>query len=128
MPDGATPEDLCDWDRICAPLGLRNLFFGIPDEAEDRVAFLEDGPIPEYGPEPMPMLAKAIPEQLPAAATLYNCPNIRRACIPAAGGIMNARDLARHYAASPQAWTVSGCFPPSGLPSSHENRRVRWIK
>jgi CubicO group peptidase (beta-lactamase class C family) len=98
MPEGSTPEDLCDWDRICAPLGLRNLFFGIPDEAEDRVAFLEDGPIPEYGPEPMPMLAKAIPEQLPAAATLYNCPNIRRACIPAAGGIMNARDLARHYA------------------------------
>jgi len=146
MPEGATPEDLCDWDRICAaiadlpllwkpgtmtgyhgytvgwilgevlrridgrpisqfvkdeicaPLGLRNLFFGIPDAVEDRVAFLEDGPIPENGPEPMPMLAKAIPEQLPAAATLYNCPDIRRACIPAAGGIMNARDLARHYA------------------------------
>jgi CubicO group peptidase (beta-lactamase class C family) len=146
MPEGSTPEDLCDWDRICAaiadlpllwepgtmtgyhgytvgwilgevlrridgrpiaqfvkdeicaPLGLRNLFFGIPDEVENRVAFLEDGPIPENGPEPMLLLAKAIPEQLPAAATLYNCPDIRRACIPAAGGIMNARDLARHYA------------------------------
>jgi CubicO group peptidase (beta-lactamase class C family) len=146
MPEEATPEVLCDWERICAaiadlpplwepgtltgyhgytigwilgevlrrvdgrpiarfvqeeicaPLSLRNLFFGIPEEVEDRVAFLEDGPLPEGGAEPMPLLAKAIPEQLPAAASLYNRPDIRHACIPAGGGIMNARNLARHYA------------------------------
>ena len=92
MPEGATPEDICDWGRICAaiadlpllwepgtmtgyhaftigwilgevvrlidgrsvaqfvgdeicrPLGLRNLFLGIPEAVEDQVAFLEDAP------------------------------------------------------------------------------------
>jgi CubicO group peptidase (beta-lactamase class C family) len=146
MPEGAQPEDLCDWDRMCAaiadlpllwepgamtgyhaftigwilgevlhridgrsvpefvseeicrPLGLRSLFLGIPDEVESRVAFLEDAPLPEGLPEPLPLWTKAIPDNLPASAELFNRPDIRRACIPAAGGIMSARDLARHYA------------------------------
>jgi CubicO group peptidase (beta-lactamase class C family) len=32
------------------------------------------------------------------SATVYNRPAIRRACLPASGGIMNARAIARHYA------------------------------
>ena len=146
MPDGATVEDICHWDRICAaiaelpplwepgkltgyhaytvgwilgevlrridgrpvarfveeevcrPLGLKNLFFGIPDGVEGRVATLVDAPPVVGAPEPMPLLQKAIPDHLPAAAVLFNRPEVRRACIPAAGGIMNARDLARFYA------------------------------
>jgi CubicO group peptidase (beta-lactamase class C family) len=146
MPEGATPEDICDWDRICAaiadlpmlwepgtltgyhaftvgwilgevlrridgrsmaqfiaeeicaPLGLHNLFLGIPGEVEERAAFLEDAPLPEDAPEPMPLSLKAVPENLPATSVLFNRPDVRRASIPAAGGIMNARDLARHYA------------------------------
>jgi CubicO group peptidase (beta-lactamase class C family) len=146
MPDGATPEDICDWgwicsaiadlpllwepgtktgyhaftvgwilgevlrridgrsaaafvrEEICGPLGLRNLFIGIPDEVEGRVANLVDAPEPEGLPEPLPLFEKAIPPQLPAAASLFNRPDVRRASIPAAGGIMNARDLARFYA------------------------------
>ncbi len=146
MPDGATAEDLCDWDRIssaiadlpplwtpgtrtgyhaytngwilgevlrridgrsaarfvqqeiCRPLGLRNLFLGIPPEVECRVANLVDAPAPEELPAPLPLLDKAIPPHLPAAASLFNRPDVRRASIPAAGGIMNARDLARLYA------------------------------
>ena len=146
MPAGATPEDICDWDRICSaiaelpplwepgtqtgyhaytvgwilgevirrvdgrtvdrfvedevcrPLGLRNLFFGMPDAVEGRVATLVDAPAPEGAPEPLPLFAAAIPPQLPAAAVLFNRPDVRRACIPGAGGIMTARDLARFYA------------------------------
>jgi CubicO group peptidase (beta-lactamase class C family) len=164
MPDGVTPVDICDWDRICtaiadlpllwepgtmtgyhaftigwilgevlrridsrpiaqfvkdefcAPLGLRNLFLGIPDEIEARVAFLEDGPLPKNGPEPMPLLSKAIPEQLPAAAALFNRPDVRRASIPAAGGIMNARDLARHYASLATGVDGVRLHPPAGCP------------
>ncbi|MBN1836315.1 MAG: beta-lactamase family protein [Spirochaetales bacterium] len=146
MPEGATPEDICAWERICAaiadlpllwkpgamtgyhaftigwilgevlhrvdgrsvsrfvseeicrPLGLRNLFLGIPEEVEERVAFLEDAPPPADAPEPRPLSFKAVPANLPASAALFNRPEVRRASIPAAGGIMNARDLARHYA------------------------------
>ena len=146
MPDGVTPEDICDWDRmcsaiadlpplwepgtktgyhaltigwilgevlrridgrsaaqfvseeICRPLGLRNLFFGIPEEAEGRVANLVDAPDPEGLPVRLPFFDRAIPPHLPAMASLFNRPDVRRASIPAAGGIMNARDLARFYA------------------------------
>ena len=148
MPDGATAEDICDWDRmcsaiadlpplwkpgtrtgyhaytvgwilgevvrridgrsasrfvteeICAPLGLKDLFLGIPEKAdvEARVATLVDGPVPQDGPAPMPFLDKAIPPDLQPGAVVFNRPDVRRASIPGAGGIMNARDLARFYA------------------------------
>jgi CubicO group peptidase (beta-lactamase class C family) len=147
MPDGATAEDICNWDRICAaiaelaplwepgkltgyhaytvgwilgevlrridgrtmarfvedeicrPLGLKSLFFGIPESVEGRVATLVDAPPVVGGPEPLPLLAASIPAQFPASAVPFNRPDVRRACIPAAGGIMSARDLARFYAA-----------------------------
>jgi CubicO group peptidase (beta-lactamase class C family) len=38
-----------------------------------------------------------MPDQITNAATV-NRPDVRRASIPGAGGIMNARSLARHYA------------------------------
>jgi len=85
-------------EEICAPLGLHNMFLGIPDQVEGRVARLEDAPLPEGAPVPLPLLEKAIPPQLPAAAALFNRGDVRRASIPAGGGIMNARDLARFYA------------------------------
>jgi len=86
-------------EEICSPPGLQNLFLGIPDGVESRVAALVDAPPPDPAPAgPLPLLEKAIPPHLPAAAVLFNLPEVRRACIPAAGGIMNARDLARFYA------------------------------
>jgi CubicO group peptidase (beta-lactamase class C family) len=146
MPDGATAEDICDWDRICAaiaelpplwepgtktgyhaftvgwilgevvrridgrsaarfvqeeicaPLGLKNLFLGITDDVEPRVANLVDAPQPADAAARPALFEKAIPAALPAAASLFNRPEVRRASIPGAGGIMNARDLARLYA------------------------------
>ncbi len=147
-PDGTTPEDICDWDRmckaladlpalwkpgtktgyhaytigwilgevvrridgrsaarfvkeeICASLGLKNLFLGIPDDSavEARVATLVDGPIPQDLPAPPTLQEKAIPPDLQPGAVVFNRPDVRRASIPGAGGIMNARDLARFYA------------------------------
>jgi CubicO group peptidase (beta-lactamase class C family) len=85
-------------DEICRPLGLRSLFLGIPGDVEYRVAALVDAPPPDPAPAFLPLMEKAIPPHLPAAASLFNRPEIRRACIPAAGGIMSARDLAACYA------------------------------
>jgi len=174
MPDGATAEDICDWDGICAaiadlpllwkpgtktgyhgftigwilgeiprrvdgrpiarfvqeeicnPLGLRNLFFGIPEEVEGRVANLEDGPLPEGGPEPMPLLEKAIPPQLRASAVLFNQPQVRRASIPAGGGIMNARDLARtrNPSANPR---VASATRTRAVPWGTLTPRMPWL-
>jgi CubicO group peptidase (beta-lactamase class C family) len=88
-------------EEICASLGIRDLCLGIPDEVEPRVAPLENAPPPEGAPLPPPdaLILRAIPPQIGITGTVWNRADVRRASIPAAGGIMNARAIARHYAA-----------------------------
>ena len=45
------------------------------------------------------LAALASPPSLRPTPDTYNRPDVRRAVIPSAGGLMNARSLARHYAA-----------------------------
>ena len=85
---------------VCQPLGIRSLFFGIPDDVEPRVAPLENDASIDDAPPPPPdsYFERAMPG-LRFANQTFNRPEIRRASIPAGGGMMNARALARHYAA-----------------------------
>lgn len=108
-------------EEICRPLGLESLFLGIPDRVEARVASLVDAPPPDPPPAFLPIMEKAIPPHLPAAAVLFNRPAVRRACIPAAGGIMNARDLARYYA----SMTPSGAEGIHLLPARRVARAAK---
>lgn len=87
-------------DDIALPLGVTSLYLGIPAAAERRVATLEnDASIQRVVPALADSLqARAFWPPLPEWAPLYNRPAVRRAVIPAAGGIMTARALARHYA------------------------------
>jgi CubicO group peptidase (beta-lactamase class C family) len=97
-------------EEICQPLGISSLYLGIDDAAVGRVAELESAPPLEDPLEPPPsslfaalspdqLSALAIPSALQPLEVVFNRPEIRRAIIPAAGGIMNARAIARHYAA-----------------------------
>jgi len=94
-------------EEICDPLGLDDLFFGVPDAAMSRVQDAEKAPPPE-NPTPAPppdestaalVAARAIPAWTYPLEDMMNRPEARRACIPASNGIMNARSIARHYAA-----------------------------
>jgi CubicO group peptidase (beta-lactamase class C family) len=87
-------------EDICRPLGITSLFFGIPDEAEPRVATLENDFSIDRASDAPPdsLIARAMPNSKTYAAR-FNRPDVRRAVHPAGGGIMNARALARHYAA-----------------------------
>jgi CubicO group peptidase (beta-lactamase class C family) len=79
------------------------MFAGIPAELESRVAFLEEVSEPQQTP------AQPLPAPNPAEQGVSPCMNplaewmnrsdARRACIPASNSIMNARAMARHYAA-----------------------------
>lgn len=83
--------------EICAPLGLKTMFVGLPPELESAVAVLE-----EYGPDPAPPpegQTQAVPYWIGPLHSMMNRPDARRACIPASNGIMNALAIARHYAA-----------------------------
>ncbi len=87
-------------EDVCQPLGIQSLYFGIPDDVAPRVAPLEnDASIDEAAaPPPDSYFERAMPG-LRFSNQTFNRLEIRRASIPAAGGIMNARALARHYAA-----------------------------
>jgi CubicO group peptidase (beta-lactamase class C family) len=88
-------------DDISLPLGITSLHFGVAGDTEQSIATLEnDASILRADPVPADSLhAQALWPPLPNWASLYNQPAVRGAVIPAAGGVMTARALARHYAA-----------------------------
>lgn len=86
--------------EISIPLGVtNNLFVGIPDSVEPRVALLNEIFDPGKEPHVDDTRPQAIPGWLQPLHTMMNRPDTRRACIPASNGIMTARALAKHYAA-----------------------------
>jgi CubicO group peptidase (beta-lactamase class C family) len=86
-------------EEICAPLAIDNLFIGIPDSAEPRIAKLKNMPAPPAGtPAPGPLRMGAIPTQVGVVQEVFGRADVRRACIPGAGGIMNARSEAKFFA------------------------------
>lgn len=82
-------------EELCQPLGIRDFYLGIPDAAADRVAPLIAEPARPGGAEGLS--AQVSPPQI-NDPMIFNRPDVRRASIPAAGGIMSARAIARHYA------------------------------
>ncbi len=103
-------------DEICTPLGLKDMYIGTPASVEPRIAKLKNRMVitPEMmkqvqerlqSGEPMvsPLLERAMgarPGGLTAGGQEqpFDTPEGHRAEIPAANGIMTARDLARMYA------------------------------
>jgi CubicO group peptidase (beta-lactamase class C family) len=91
-------------DEICRPLGIEGIFFGLPESELPRVLDAQALPPPPPSPSaapppPDPVAASAVPAWMWPLETWINRPDVRRACIPASNGFMNARSIARHYAA-----------------------------
>jgi CubicO group peptidase (beta-lactamase class C family) len=82
--------------EICEPLGIDDLYLGVPDEALDRVAVLTSNipDVPET--EPLPLSTK--PTSVPFGPELYNRRDVAQACLGGAGGIMSARAQSRVFA------------------------------
>lgn len=83
--------------EICAPLGLENLFIGLPPSVQNPVAVVANCEV-EGGIDPT--TPQAVPAALWPLTELMNQPFVQRACLPAANGLMAAGDIARHYAAT----------------------------
>ncbi len=98
--DGRSFAEMLKED-VCDPLGIKDLYVGIPDKVESRVALLEMLTEMPAGtpPPPPPPEFQSIPTWLGPLHGWMNRPDARRACIPASNGIMSARAIARHYAA-----------------------------
>jgi CubicO group peptidase (beta-lactamase class C family) len=80
-------------DEISKPLHA-DIFLGVPDSELHRVAVLKDAP-----PAPAAYDASMVGEPAGSqVAKYFNRREVQKAAIPASGGIMSARGLARHYA------------------------------
>ena len=83
--------------EIRQPLGLTDLYVGLPDQVTTPIAVLEEPGLPtEF---PASSAPAAVPYRIQPLGAWMNRPAARRACLPASSGIMTARAVARHYAA-----------------------------
>jgi CubicO group peptidase (beta-lactamase class C family) len=82
-------------DEITTPLGIDDLWIGLPPSEHHRVARLIDPP-PREVPADAPT-RKALPVQLAAREDVYGRRDVREACIPGANGLANARSMARFF-------------------------------
>jgi len=102
-------------EEIARPLGIEGeMYVGIPDDVEDRLAWLQhpEPPTPEQAAKsPLAMLPedhdffKAMPR---SGGLDFNDMEVRKACIPSANGHFTARALARMYAALATGGAVDG--------------------
>ncbi len=85
-------------EELCQPLGIADFYLGIPDSVEPRVATLRQEPPPVEAVSPPSDLSQRVMPPNVTNPEVINRPNIRSASLPASGGIMSARAVARHYA------------------------------
>ncbi|WP_238368485.1 serine hydrolase domain-containing protein [Mesobacterium pallidum] len=175
MPDGTSPEMICDWDRMCAaiadlapifpvggdpayhsmtygwivgeivrrtdpgnrpfgtyvqdeicqPLNIRDLWLGIPERVEPRIAVLRN----DNASDPLPPLEsnfiRSVPSNVQLVPPVFERPDVRRACIPAVGGIANARSMARFWAMLAEGGTLDGTrlLSPDRVASASRSRQ-----
>lgn len=100
-------------ELIARPLGVADeMYVGIPDGIEDRLATLQTPPPPDPNvPSPLDALPpdhdffKAMPRENPMD---YNSMEVRKACIPSANGHFSARALAKMYGALANGGEIDG--------------------
>jgi CubicO group peptidase (beta-lactamase class C family) len=85
-------------EEIAQPLGIADLWIGIPDEVEPRIARQVDAMVPvppEYLP---PLFLASMPAAVALTPPIFERPDVRRAEVAGVGGIFNARSEARFWA------------------------------
>ncbi|MCG3776544.1 MAG: D-alanyl-D-alanine carboxypeptidase [Nitrospira sp.] len=82
-------------EELCAPLGVEDLWFGVPDDLVDSVAELTSILSRERPPGETPLSLLAKPDAVAPDAHVHNLTVVKQALYPGAGGIMSARAGAR---------------------------------
>ena len=84
-------------EEICQPFEISDLWVGIPDDVESRIAKLVDDDSGVTPPEGS-YFAQSLPNNVQLIPSVFERPDVRRACIAGVGGIFNARSEARFWA------------------------------
>jgi CubicO group peptidase (beta-lactamase class C family) len=105
--------------RIAEPLGLPDLFVGLPDEEHSRAAEIEHrgDPLTEHDYREMGMPMPPETEVTEQAVQAFNRPDVRRAGIPGGGAFTNAATLALFYQAllTGESWNGTVIWRPETL-------------
>lgn len=95
-------------EEIAEPLGITDLWIGIGDDVESRVARLTNASVP-IPPEHLPPLYTAsMPPQVDLIPEVFERKDVRRAEVAGVGGIFNARSEARFWAMLANGGALNG--------------------
>src|SRR3546814_2586117 len=94
-------------EEVCQPFGISDLWVGIPEHVEQRIAKLENEGSAANFPEDS-YFAKSLPNNVQLVPEIFEIPAVRRACIAGVGGIFNARSEARFWAILANGGTLGG--------------------
>ncbi|MGV2984346.1 serine hydrolase domain-containing protein [Microbacterium sp. AGC85] len=83
-------------EELLDPIGATDLYLGLPEEEDHRLARIVGGEIPES--TPYPMFFRGMPHAVHPSAEIFNQEITRRTVDPGAGSITNARSMAAHWA------------------------------
>ena len=85
-------------DEIAQPLGLKDLWIGLPDAVASRVATMSNRNENDPPPPEATLYARSMPYAVDLVPRVFGRPDVQRACIAGVGGIFSARDEARFWA------------------------------
>jgi len=85
-------------EEIAEPLGITDLWVGIPDAVEPRIARQIDAMVPVPPEHLPPLFLASMPPAVALTPAVFELPAVRRAEVAGVGGIFNARSEARFWA------------------------------
>jgi CubicO group peptidase (beta-lactamase class C family) len=92
-------------EEIAEPLGITDLWIGLPDAATPRLARLTNA-TPAHPANAL--YARSVPPQVDMVPAVFERPDVRAAEIAGVGGIFNARSSARFWAMLAQGGALDG--------------------
>ncbi len=111
--------------EIVRPLGIDDLWIGLAAQQHHRIARLIDAPPRDLPADAPPF--KAIPLHVGTREEIFGRADVRKGCIPGAGGLATAQSMARFFAMLANGGALGGArLLPEALVKTFAEPRADW--